>query len=227
LAKWRRGLGKSAVFTSDLKNRWSLYWVQWDKFPKFWSQALRDLMRTNTEKTLPMQLSIDQGAGKIVVDAIDDQDRFMNRLTSSVSIKPPEGEKEAFDLQQVAPGRYESRFPLKSYGSYVVEVAHFNEDGDQIATSRGTVTWPYPDEYLTLAPNEKLIAKTVEIGQGSLNPTAERLFDPEGEKVKYKSDVWPYFLFAALGLFVLDLLLRRLRVYGKTAIPWEQVAGRG
>lgn len=227
LAKWRRGLGKSAVFTSDLKNRWSLYWVQWDKFPKFWSQALRDLMRTNTEKTLPMQLSIDQGTGKIVVDAIDDQDRFMNRLSSSVSIKPPEGEKEAFDLQQIAPGRYESRFPLKSYGSYVVEVAHFNEDGDQIATSRGTVTWPYPDEYLTLAPNEKLIAKTVEIGQGSLNPTAERLFDPEGEKVKYKSDVWPYFLFAALGLFVLDLLLRRLRVYGKTAIPWEQVAGRG
>lgn len=227
LARWRHGLGKSAVFTSDLKNRWGSYWVRWDKYPKFWAQVLRDLMRTNTERTLPMSLRVDREQGLIVVDAIDDNDRFLNKMRSSVSIKPPEGEKMDLELQQTAPGRYEGRFDLSSYGSYVVEVNHTDAEGDKFASSAGTLTWPYPAEYLTLQPNEKLIAKTAEIGGGQLNPDAKRLFDPEGESVKYKSELWPWFLFVALGLFVLDILLRRLRLYGKTAIAWEQVAGRG
>jgi Ca-activated chloride channel family protein len=227
LARWRRGLGKTAVFTSDVKNRWGAYWVKWDKFPKFWAQVLRDLMRTNTEKTLPMELRVDRERGLIVVDAINDEDRFINGMKSAATIKPPEGEAADLELQQTAPGRYEGRFDLKSYGSYIVQVNHTDADGDKVATSAGTLTWPYPDEYLTLQPNEKLIAKAAEIGRGQLDPTAARLFDPEGESVKYKSELWPWFLFGALGIFVLDILLRRLRLYGKTAIPWEQVAGRG
>ncbi|MBH22916.1 MAG: hypothetical protein CMH57_00385 [Myxococcales bacterium] len=270
-ARWRRGMGKAAVFTSDVKNRWAVQWLKWDGYPKFWSQVVRDMMRVDTEETFPMELAIENGEGVIRVDAVDKQDAFVNNLKPIVSLKEPlpvprnlpedkddegderpDGKEEAkkkddedaeeeaddkpsklkrktrqFELQQTAPGRYEARFDLTEYGSYVVEVDHLDEYGDSIATSRGSLTWPYPDEYLTLQPNEPLITKTAEIGGGGLNPEPAKLFDPEGEAVKFKSELWPWFLFVALGLLVLDLILRRLRFYGKTSIPWSKVAGRG
>lgn len=229
-ARWRRGLGKSAVFTTDAKNRWAVQWVGWPGFSKLWSQIVRDLMRTNEERTFPMQLAVEGGQGRITVDAYDEATggtSYINSLLSKAAVQPPEGDKLEIDLQQIAPGRYEARFPLTSYGSYSVSVDHADAEGDSLATSKGTLTWPYPDEYLKLEPNTALIQKAVEIGRGGLDPTAARLFDPEGESVKFKSELWPYFLFGALGLFVLDLLLRRLRFYGKTAVAWEKVAGRG
>jgi Mg-chelatase subunit ChlD len=227
LARWRLGLGKTAVFTSDVKNRWGAQWVRWGQFPKFWAQVLRDLMRTDSQRTLPIELAIDRGRGTIVVDAVQGDGTFLNKLASNAMVKTPEGEKMMVDLQQTAPGRYQGSFGLEGYGSYVVQVTHTNEDGDRVAVSNGTLTWPYPDEYLTLAPNEKLIAKTAEIGHGEINPTIQRLYDPEGETVKHKTELWPWFLFLALALFVLDILTRRIRFYGKTSIPWEKVAGRG
>ncbi len=227
LARWRRGLGKTAVFTSDVKNRWGVQWVRWGQFPKFWAQVLRDLMRTDSQRTLPVELEIERGRGKIVVDAVEGDGTFLNELTSTALVKTPDGEKMPVELQQTAPGRYESSFALAEYGSYVVQITHTNLDGDRIAVSNGTLTWPYPDEYLTLAPNEKLIKKTAEIGRGELNPTNARLFDPEGETVKHKAELWPWFLFAVLAIFVLEILTRRLRFYGATAIAWEKVAGRG
>ncbi len=286
LARWRRGLGRSIAFTSDVKNRWGYQWLRWDKYPKFWAQLIRDSMYTDSTKVFPMEVSIEQGRGKIVIDAVGEDDRFLNHVESRVTITPPkaisaaiekakkekeeakrkkeeaeaakkkgrgrkpkkeekkEEEEEKKDaepvvedkkddgkirqvLQQTAPGRYEGDFDLTSYGSYIVTVTHFDAEGNKLAVSRNTLTWPYPDEYLTLTPNEKLINKTVDIGKGQLNPTIEKLYDPEGESVKYKSELWPYFLFGALALFILDLVFRRLRFYGKTAIAWEKVAGKG
>lgn len=305
LARWRRGLGSTIAFTSDVKNRWGYAWLRWDKYPKFWAQLIRDSMYTDTTTVFPMDLTIEQGKGRIVVDAVGKDDRYINHVLSRVTITPPEAipvpepdedgedtaegdkkdgedakkdgdkkdgdkkgdaegaegdEKEAEGegdapadpladveedkpipgevritekgkmeviLQQTAPGRYEATFDLTSYGSYMVTATHFNNEDTKLAVSRATLTWPYPDEYLTLTPNEKLITKSVEIGQGARNPSIERLYDPEGESVKKKEELWPYFLFGALALFILDLLLRRLRFYGKTAIPWDRVAGRG
>ena len=227
LARWRRGLGKAAVFTSDVKNRWGVQWVRWGLFPKFWAQVLRDLMRTDSQRILPVELAINRGRGTIMVDAVEGDGTFLNDLTSTALVKTPGGEKLPVELQQTAPGRYESTFALETYGSYVVQITHTNEDGDRIAISNGTLTWPYPDEYLTLNPNEKLINKTAEIGRGEVNPTIERLFDPEGEKVKRKAELWPWFLFGVLAVFVLEILTRRLRFYGSTAIAWDKVAGRG
>ncbi|PYS49596.1 MAG: hypothetical protein DMG13_23050, partial [Acidobacteria bacterium] len=45
LARWQYGLGKTAAFTSDLKDRWAVDWLRWSGYPKFWSQLVRETMR--------------------------------------------------------------------------------------------------------------------------------------------------------------------------------------
>ena len=44
LTRWQYGLGRSAVFASDAKNRWAVEWVQWPGFGRFWSNVVRDLL---------------------------------------------------------------------------------------------------------------------------------------------------------------------------------------
>ena len=42
--RWQYGLGRSAVFTSDAKNRWAVNWVTWPGFDRFWANVFRDLL---------------------------------------------------------------------------------------------------------------------------------------------------------------------------------------
>ena len=49
LATWRYGLGQTAAFTSDAKNRWAADWLTWPGYGKFWAQLVRGLMRRSDE----------------------------------------------------------------------------------------------------------------------------------------------------------------------------------
>ena len=45
LARWRYGAGTSVAWTSDVKNRWSVDWIRWGGYPRFWAQVVRSSMR--------------------------------------------------------------------------------------------------------------------------------------------------------------------------------------
>ena len=222
LARWRYGLGKSVAFTSDVKNRWAVEWIRWPGYRKFWAQLIRDTMRSDDRDTLAMRTSVERGEAVIVVDAIDDQDRFINDLRSSVALTTPSGEKRQVVLDQTAPGRYEARVPLRDYGSYSLKAQH-DRDGDTVAISLGTISYPYPQEYLFVEPNREVMRRAADIGGGQTDPDTKLLFDPQGEEVKYREELWPIFVMAAIALLLFDLMLRRVRLGGRTELKWESV----
>lgn len=219
LVRWRRGLGKVVVFTSDLKNRWAVQWVRWPGYSKFWAQLIRDTMRTDDRMNLAMRTEIDQGRAHLVVDAVGQDDRFINGLQSSVTLRTPSGKNKTVTLEQTAAGRYETRVELDEYGSYGLKARH-DIDGDTLAVSLGSISYPYAREYLFLEPNRQMLQQAAAIAGGATNPTVETLFDPMGEEVKYRRELWPYFLIVALGLLLLDLALRRIRLWGSTELKW-------
>ena len=225
LARWRQGLGKVVAFTSDLKNRWAVEWVRWPGYAKFWAQLIRDTMRANDADSLAMTTSVDQQRARVVVDAVGDDDRFINDLRSTIAITAPDGKTETVTLDQTAAGRYEAQIPLDQYGSYGLKATH-DKDGDTIAVSLGSISNPYPREYLFVEPNRAVLRQAAEVGRGETNPTIETLFDPMGEEVKYRKELWPWFLVIAMVLLVFDLALRRIRLSGRTEIRWNSVIGR-
>ncbi len=224
LARWRLGLGKVAAFTSDLKNRWAVEWVRWPGYAKFWAQLIRDTMRANDADSLAMTTSVDQQKAHILVDAVGEDDRFINDLRSTIAITGPDGKSETVTLQQTAAGRYEAQIPLKQYGSYGLKATH-DKDGDTIAVSLGSISNPYPREYLFVEPNRTILRQTAEVGRGETDPKIETLFDAMGEEVKYRQELWPWFLVLAMVLLAFDLALRRIRLSGKTEIGWNTVIG--
>jgi uncharacterized membrane protein len=223
LARWRAGLGWALAWTSDVKNRWAVDWLRWSDFSRFWAQLIREHMRQQRRQTLDMRAEVVDGEVNAVVNAIDKNDEFMNGLDSTVTIKGPMGSggsgdgeplQEQHTLQQTAPGRYEAHFPLERYGSFVVTAEHRRE-GKLVAESSAQLANPYPREYRTLEPDRQLMRQAAETTGGAANPSPTELFDPQGESIEAYEPVWPRLLFVALALFLLDLLLRRVRLFDR------------
>ena len=57
--------------------------------------------------------------------------------------------------------------------------------------------------------------RAASVAGGFGDPTPQQVFDPHGEKIKRHEDLWSKFLYAALALFLLDLLLRRVRLFDR------------
>lgn len=224
LARWRLGLGHVGVFTSDLKNRWAVEWVRSNMYPQFWAQTVRDMMRVESEEELAMHTEVREGIARITVDAIDESDRFINGLESTIEITRPDGSEAEIELRQVAAGRYQAEYELSDYGPYLLEAQH-SLDGDSFATSFGSVTYPYPDEYLTFEPSREVGRRAAELTGGGIDPTPAQLWDPMGEEIEYRRELWPFVLFAALALFFIDLLFRRIRVLSRKPVKWNKVVG--
>ena len=117
-------------------------------------------------------------------------------------------------LRQTAPGRYEARFPLDAYGSFVLTATHRRE-GRAVAESAAQLANPYPAEYATLEPDVALLERAAEATGGSTDPEPSALFDPGDETIRAHEDLWPWLIYLALGLFLLDLLLRRVRLFDR------------
>jgi hypothetical protein len=124
-------------------------------------------------------------------------------------------------MRQTAPGRYEADLPLDRYGSFLLHASLEKTTLDDkartatVAESFGHVTNPYPREYLALAPDVETLERAAVATGGRLLSDARTPFDPGGESIRYHQDLWPRFLGGAIALFLLDLLVRRVRIFDR------------
>lgn len=227
LARWRLGLGTSMVWTSDVKNKWAHSWLKWPGYAKFWRQVIRDTLRVERQApAFEMVTDLANGVLTVGVDAVDEDDRFIEGLTSEVSVKGPDGTEHEVSLAQVAPGRYSGSVGLDQYGPWTVTGRHHpTDDPDAVHTSRAALSWPFPTEHLLGEPDLGAVRLVSEATGGLLEPTDAQIFDNEGRTIEAREPRWPLPLYLALALLLLDVLLRRVRLYGKTALAWSDVRG--
>jgi Mg-chelatase subunit ChlD len=235
LARWHVGLGWTLAWTSDVKNLWAVEWLRWPGFSQFWGQLVREHMRQKKRQVFDMRAEIDPATGHVhaVLDAIGGDDRFENELDANLTITGPQpgGETKKEPMPQTAPGRYEADFPLDRYGSFLMHASlektiddgHGNLKAATVAESFGHVTNPYPREYLALAPDVPTLLHAAQATGGTLDPTPAAVFDPAGEVIRFHEDLWPRFVGAAIALFLLDLLVRRIRIFDRKKTAKQKI----
>ncbi len=225
LARWRAGLGWALAWTSDVKNNWSVDWLRWSGFSKFWGQLVREHMRVKHRRELDMKTEMLGSDVHAVVDAFTADERFDNGIVSKLIVTGPgsAGSRREVAMQQTAPGRYEANFPLDQYGSFLLRAEHakVGENGElkPLATSYGHVTNPYPREYASFDPDLDRLARATLAGGGSIDPNPAHVFDPAGQKIVSYRPLWNRFVLAAIVLFLLDLLVRRVRLFDRKFLP--------
>ena len=161
----------------------------------------------------------------------DVAERFENGLESTLTLvgPMPSTEKKEIAMRQTAPGRYEAAFLLDKYGSFLLRADHKRAGGDgkrdSVAVSYGHVSNPYPVEYARFEPDVETLRLVAQQTGGKVDPPIASIFDPEGEKIQYHEDLWPRVVMAAIVLFLIDLFMRRIRIFDRKVLPKGSVPG--
>ncbi|MCA1686794.1 MAG: glutamine amidotransferase, partial [Planctomycetia bacterium] len=248
LAHWTYGLGRSVAFTSDAGRRWAKTWPDWDSYAAFWSQVVRWSMRPVDPGNLTLTVRRDQGRIRVVVDALDKDNQFLNFLQIRGNVVSPDLKGEGVELVQTAPGKYEATYEAAdSSGNYFVNLGYRGAGGVQGVISSG-ISVPYSDEYRELRSNPAILEtiagltdgvsnffKMYPDGRPDLRRTVDgadhfrrdpRLVNPSGF-----SDLWPNLLWLAAVLFLADVAVRRIapdvdRIRKAVADHWQKLRGR-
>ena len=208
LARWQYGLGKAAAFTSDLKDRWAVEWLQWSGYSKFWSQLVRETMRRHEDNEFDFRVAREGDEATISINAVEKDGRFRNKLDSLVRVIGPDQSVSDVAMHQVGPGSYEAKFPLKKKGSYL-----FRAIGGETGGASRVLSYSYPDEYHFYPPNIDMLRAISSETKGQFQPKAEDIFNPLGEATALPIPLWPYLAALGLILYVADVYLRRVRLF--------------
>lgn len=219
LARMRVGLGQTVAWTSDVKNRWAVDWLRWPGYSTFWAQLTREVMRQRRAGVEHyMSTEVVGGMVHVTVDAQGADDSFVNGLDTTLRVIDPRDADNPTELpmRQTAPGWYETRFPMGRAGTFLLRADHRDEDGRVVAHSAATVAAPYPEEYLTVETDRAILEQATNLtgGVAQVDPTSVFEADDD-EGVEYHRQLWPYLIALAIALMLLDLLLRRVRLFDR------------
>ncbi|MEZ5967277.1 MAG: VWA domain-containing protein [Planctomycetota bacterium] len=205
LVQWRYGVGAAAAFTSDLGGRWGKDWVGWDHYRAFVHQLVGDVSRQPRPQRLFARALSVFGTGLLQVEDHGPDDAL---LDLRAELRGPQG-TTALELTQVAPRRYEARFPLPTVGRYELTVAA----GDE-RTHAGFVV-PYGPEYARFRSDlERLRQVTAATGGRTLrgDEGADEVFARPATLPKTSRPWLVPLLWAAAVLLLFEIAFRRVQI---------------
>ncbi len=206
LARWHYGLGKAAVFTSDVKNRWAADWIEWEGYGKFWSQLVRETMQRDSAAEIEFAVERVGDEAVVTVSAVTEEGVFRTGLEPRLEVIEPGGTGVVLQVDQVGPGTYQARYPLHTSpdSPYL-----FRLSADDFDAQSRELFYAYTDEYRLYPPNTELLIAVAEQTGGKVLPEPEEIFEDYGESASVPTPLWPFFAALALLAYLLDIAMRR------------------
>jgi len=206
------------VFTSDVKNRWAVNWLDWPGYGKFWVQQVRDVMRRDSGEALDFRVVREGGEAVIRLSVLTADGNFRNGLVPQVRITRADGGSSIISLEQTGAGAYQMRMPIANSRQAVrfdlVESPALPKQASLRAGAR--VLHPdYPDEYRAFPPNIELLSALARATGGKVAPSITEVFAQQGDESRTTKTLWPYFAALALIFYLLDIAVRR------TPVAWR------
>ncbi len=205
---WRYGLGKVLVLNTGLRADEGRPWLQWPELGDLLAELLGKVYSETapTPEGLDVRLELQDDALTITVDAQRDG-RWLDGLALEGRLSPPEGDPLKLSFEQVAPGRYRAVATDLKEGVYLLSVGEAS-----LGWVKTAVSVPYPREYRRVGVD---LEGLMRVAQATGGEYLEGL-DPQGLVARLEGrawayrDLWPPLSLAALALFLLDLIARKL-----------------
>ena len=231
LAWWNHGTGRAVAFTSEQGGRWGGSWAAWPGAPGFWEEVVRWAMRPAAPRDVTISTRVEGEEAIVEVESFSESGEARGFLRAEGRIVKPDGSVAPLALRQAGPGRVSGRFPLEAFGAHLVSVAVPGPDG-RAANVLGAVTVPYPREHLAQRDDEARLRAVAEKTGGRVlsvgDPRLTELFLRELVTVPIAPKrAWDLLVLVALGLFLLDVAVRRLGLEpGELLAPLGRLVGR-
>ena len=232
LARWQVGLGQVTAWTSDVEPRWSAAWMRWPPFAKFWAQVTRATMRRRAANHFPVRATLDGDRVTLSIDAVGPDDRFLTGLDTAVKVTavaahgdaPPE---RRVALAETAPGHYEGALSAGLDAGALLFQGTLTRSGAPVGEATGRLALPFAPELRPSVPaasddgeaprGPALLAAAAARTGGRVLTNPVDLLDPGTERRETRQPRRQPVLLTALALFVVDVLLRRVRLDGGAA----------
>jgi uncharacterized membrane protein len=206
LTIWPAGLGRSAMFAADIDGRWTRDWLTWQGFSALLSSLLRTLAPHHVPvRTLDVRAGEHEGARRVLtveLDARTTDGHPENLLDPLVEVRTPGEPPARLALQQVGPGRYESRAVADVTSPLTFDLPGFEERGRIFAADSAA-------EYRFGTPDARRLAELAYVTGGVPDATVADLQGLAAAPVTVRHALAPWLILAALASWLLDIGLRR------------------
>jgi len=202
LARWQYGLGRSAIFASDAKNRWAGEWMNWPGFDRFWSNLFRDLLPHS--QAGEAAAAYDQSSGRLEITYRLSKNVPEPQKPPEVYVLGPEEFRQPVALRRVAAGVYSGSVaigdrkglfrlrPLEESRAFP-EVGYYRQEQEL-------------NEY---GSDPELLRRLSEFTGGRFQPSPSAVFDSAGGAVSSTLALWPGLLGLAILLNLAELIHRK------------------
>lgn len=206
LSVWQYGLGKTVAWNSDGTNEWTQNFAGWDRYAALWRNMI-DWTISNTELgNDSLQVKQEASSAVITYETAD----YSAGTSISAVITGEDGEQKDVTLKATAPGVYKAEVPLDETGVYSINVR--NQNGEEIVKNINTAAaMQYSREY-RYAEISGNLDSFMEKASGRYITDFKEVFDTELKGAMSRTEMTQWLLLAAVLLFVLDVIIRRMHV---------------
>jgi Ca-activated chloride channel family protein len=207
LAAWQYGLGRAIAWTSDSGERWGRDWNTWDEGAPFWSQALAYLFPDPAQGALAVRIERNAAEPLLIAEARNDDGTPLDLADVGARVHAQDGTETTMQLQQTAPGRYESPLSALDEGAYTIGVT-LRKGEQQLETTIG-FDQPYPAEF-AVSPNTQLLDRLATSTNGRVfESSAEAIDALQSEAAQPEQAYWPWLIGLALALWPLEIAVQQ------------------
>ena len=222
LAQWQYGLGRSVAWTSDSTGRWAKNWIGWQGFSRFFSQLVGWTFPGEESGGIEASFETLGGRTRLHVESVESDGSPRDFYRTMAVVVGPDLAPHEVQLDQVAPGVYESDLGEIESGAYAVRISQMRPGAPALGRTVGLVE-PVAAEYRLLGVNKPLLA-ALRAATGGREITLPA--DPWRHDLKLTSsytELWPWLLVLALLLWPFDIALRRVSI-GRRELADARVA---
>lgn len=206
LATWQYGLGRATAFTSDGGERWTAPWRLWPNWGNTLAQIIAATYPNPARGDLRISSELQQNQAIITLDAQAETGELYNLADVGLRVLAPDGNEQILRAPQIAPGRYQAVAHAPQTGAYHILAAL--EQGQNRLENQAGVVHPYNREWAVSA-NPALLGQLVGLGQGQMGNLEQIAPSLQVANQTSNTQWWPWLIALALGLWVVEIAIRR------------------
>lgn len=203
IALWQYGLGKSAVWTSDMSN-WANEWINSEEGLKIIRNTLSFITRKQSFSDIGIDIKQNEKNSTVFVKIPDN--KIPDKVTGNIS----GGNKNInLEFQMVSPQEYKADIPINEEGLYILNLQIKSENDIQNLITGLNIA--YSSEYdLRRFKSGVTLMQQIAYGSGGrIIEKPEDVFSEIDDNVYNKMNLSGLFLVLAMLLFIFDIALRR------------------
>lgn len=228
LARRKLGLGSLYAWTSDLEPRWASGFLRWRYFSVLLAQLLREEESEESVERLAIEIKRRGRHVSFHSDAISSSGELLSghsarfslmSASTSAPVRNSASRRTPPSLQvgnarEVAPGVYSGSFELPDFASYRLALELYSGEA-LIARGESPIVYSYPDEWAALGVDESALEELTRLGGGALHNELDSFNAAPIPPSRYRERIVLLPLSLALLAFLLDLLIRRTRLFDR------------